>query len=291
MKDKIFQRLKTVYSHLGLGDDVLALQAQTLSDLGLVTEDNIETVVAAQKSFLEGLQRAADKRATDAATKAKAELAKQHEEELKKKAEEEAQKKAAEEAAKAAAEAEAKKKADEEAQRKAAEEAERKRQEEMQKAEMPESVRKILEEFTANAAQKDKEYADTIAKLTNASNDMKALFEKQLKELTDGNASLKKEYDALKKENEEKRKADAARARQDMILAKARELNIPQSRIDEGFVIKDDADEAAITEYLSTVAKNVRANALPDRRTPFSIDSNKEVGKEEMAEIAKSLVR
>ena len=89
MKDKIFQLLKQEYKSLGLGDEVLQAHAEMLDNMGLVTDDNIETVVASQKSFLESLQKDNDRRVTDA--KKKFEEAQ--------KAKEEAERKAAEEEA------------------------------------------------------------------------------------------------------------------------------------------------------------------------------------------------
>ena len=127
MKDKIFQLLKQEYKSLGLGDEVLQAHAEMLDKMGLVTDDNIETVVASQKSFLESLQKDNDRRVTDA-----------------KKKFEEAQK-AKEDAERKAAEEEAKKKADEEA-KKAAEEAEKKRLEELaKKNEMPDYLKKYFD--------------------------------------------------------------------------------------------------------------------------------------------------
>ena len=96
MKDKIFQLLKQEYKSLGLGDEVLQAHAEMLDKMGLVTDDNIETVVASQKSFLESLQKDNDRRVTDA--KKKFEEAQ--------KAKEDAERKAAEEEAKKKAEAE-----------------------------------------------------------------------------------------------------------------------------------------------------------------------------------------
>ena len=90
MKDKIFQLLKQEYKSLGLGDEVLQAHAEMLDKMGLVTDDNIETVVASQKSFLESLQKDNDRRVTDA--KKKFEEAQ--------KAKEDAERKAAEEEAK-----------------------------------------------------------------------------------------------------------------------------------------------------------------------------------------------
>lgn len=91
MKDKIFQRLKQEYSHLGLGDNILQAHAESLAATGLVTDDNLDAVISVQKGFLENLQKAGDKRVTDAVSKAKADMKKDAEmEEARKKAEKEA---------------------------------------------------------------------------------------------------------------------------------------------------------------------------------------------------------
>lgn len=71
MKEKIFQALKLAYSNLGLSDEILQGQADALSALGLVTEDNLATVVQGQKTFLTSLQSGIDRRVTDAVNKAK----------------------------------------------------------------------------------------------------------------------------------------------------------------------------------------------------------------------------
>lgn len=73
MKDKIFNLLKQTYSNLGLSDDILQGQAEALANTGLVTDDNLQTVVDGQKSFLSSLQSGIDKRVTDAVNKAKGE--------------------------------------------------------------------------------------------------------------------------------------------------------------------------------------------------------------------------
>ena len=71
MKEKIFQALKLAYSNLGLSDEILQGQADAFSALGLVTEDNLATVVQGQKTFLTSLQSGIDRRVTDAVNKAK----------------------------------------------------------------------------------------------------------------------------------------------------------------------------------------------------------------------------
>lgn len=74
MKDKIFQLLKTTYSSLGLGDAVLTAHAQVLDAMGIVTDENINSVVAGQKGILEAFQKNADERATMAQKKASEKL-------------------------------------------------------------------------------------------------------------------------------------------------------------------------------------------------------------------------
>lgn len=71
MKEKIFQALKLAYVNLGLSDEILQGQADALAAIGLVTDDNLATVVQGQKAFLSSLQSGIDKRVTDAVNRAK----------------------------------------------------------------------------------------------------------------------------------------------------------------------------------------------------------------------------
>lgn len=73
MKEKIFQALKLAYANLGLSDEILQGQADALAAIGLVTDDNLATVVQEQKAFLSSLQSGIDKQVTDAVNKAKEE--------------------------------------------------------------------------------------------------------------------------------------------------------------------------------------------------------------------------
>ena len=210
MKDKIFQKLKQEYSHLGLGNGILQAHAESLASLGLVTDENIDAVVAAQKSFLTNLQKDTDSRVTEAHKKAK-------------------------ESAKTEYEAEVKRKAEDEERRKA-EEAARKEKEK----EMPEWYKAE-----------------------------KAANEKLLKELAESNKALKEGYDAMKEENEKFKTEKTKAERFNSIISKAKELGIPQWRIDEGFNIADAADDTAISEHLSKVSNNIKAQSLPGNRTVF----------------------
>lgn len=71
MNEKILSLLKQTYSSFGLGDALLKAIADGLA--AGATEENIESLVASQKPILEAMQKANDKRATDAVNKAKAE--------------------------------------------------------------------------------------------------------------------------------------------------------------------------------------------------------------------------
>lgn len=69
MQTKIYTALKQTYASLGLGEMILKGQAASLEATGLVTEENLDTVVLAQKQFLEALQSGIDKRIADALAK------------------------------------------------------------------------------------------------------------------------------------------------------------------------------------------------------------------------------
>lgn len=231
MKEKIFQKLKQGYSHLGLGDEVLQAHAESLAALGLVTDENIENVVNAQKSFLEGLQKNYDSRVSSDTAKAK-----------------EAAKKEFEDAAKASAEEKA---------RKEKEERERK--------------------------EKEKEMPDWYKA-------EKAASDKSNKELQDLVRTMKEGYDAIKAENDKFKAEKAAAERKNSIISKAKELGIPQYRIDEGFAISEDADESKITEYLTKVANNTKSQTLPGNKGVFPL-SDGAPSEKDVTNIAKSLVK
>ena len=229
MKDKIFQKLKQEYSHLGLGNGILQAHAESLASLGLVTDENIDAVVAAQKSFLTNLQKDTDSRVTEAQKKAKESAKTEYEAEVKRKAEDE--------------------------ERMKAEEAARKEKEK----EMPEWYKAE-----------------------------KAANEKLLKELAERNKALKEGYDAMKEENEKFKTEKTKAERFNSIISKAKELGIPQWRIDEGFNIADDADDTAISEHLSKVSNNIKAQSLPGNRTVFP-QADAKATKADADAVAKSL--
>lgn len=283
MKDKIFQLLKQEYKSLGLGDEVLQAHAEMLDKMGLVTDDNIETVVASQKSFLESLQKDNDRRVTDA-----------------KKKFEEAQK-AKEDAERKAAEEEAKKKADEEA-KKAAEEAEKKRLEELaKKNEMPDYLKKYFEEQAAEKKASDEartkereEFKKLVETLTQKNTDQAKTYNEQMeaqsKTIKELQETIQKQAEEAKAKEEAAAKAKAKADHDAKILSKAKELGIPESRINEGFTLSDDATDEAIETYLSKVANNYKALLQPQFGGSYCA-SEGEPTKEDVDNVAASLVQ
>ena len=204
MKEKIYNQLKQEFSKLGLSDELLQSVAASLDSTGLVTDENLATVVKGQENMLKSYQSNLDKLRTEGAG-FKKEL-----EELKAKG------------GKGGG------------------------QQQQPEDDMPEWFTKYKEE-------QDKKLGELIA------------------------------------ENE-KFKAEKARGeRNAMILAKAKELKISKSRIDEGFAIPDDMDEAGITSYLSKVKKNEVAKGLEDKSSAFSLSTPEAQGNELAKEWAKSL--
>lgn len=252
IKELIFQNLKQEYASLGLGNEILQAQADALASLGFVTEDNVKDVIKSQKGFLEGLQKANDKRVTDAIAKVK----KEHDDAETKKA----------------AELEAQRKLDEEriaAEKKAKEEAEALKAAELEAAKKS-GFEKEFAQYKIEAEKSRKE------------------LEKKILEILSQNKAVKAEADALKTELAQARASEAEKMRSEMILSKARELGISQTRIDEGFVISKEANEAEINEYLGKVATNEKSRQLPPDGTKFTLSSS--VDKSQIDSVADSLV-
>lgn len=241
MVEKIFNALKQEFSYLGLGDSVLRPYAESLGACGFVTDDNLNDVVSKQKSSLEAIQKANDKRAADAMKTAEEKA------EAKRKATEEAEAKKAEEAAKKAEEKKAKKAAEEKA---------------------VENKEETPEWFKAYQTAQEEKFKEALEK-------NKAL-EDSLKSLQDENAKFKTEQDAAK--------------RNSFIASEAKRLGVPEWRSKEGFSISADMDEKAITEYLSQVANNVKANMLPEEKMGFPKFDGKAT-KEEVDKIADNLLK
>lgn len=196
MKNQLFSKLKQAYASLGLGDDFLQAQADSLAAMGLVTEENIESVVLSQKAFLESVQKTNDKRVTDAV------------------------KKANDTAAARAAELQ-------------------KQLDELKKTSpAPPATPPVGDDFQAKFAAAQAPMMDTLK-------------------------ALQEQVKTLQEEKKVFENKQAAAERQEKILAKAKELQIPQYRIDEGFNISDKATDEEIGTYLTKVAGNIKTNSLP----------------------------
>lgn len=203
MKEKIYNQLKQEFSKLGLSDELLQSVAASIDSTGLVTDENLATVVKGQENMLKSYQSNLDKLRTEGA-----------------------------------------------------------------------GFKKELEELRARGGKGGGQQQQP--------DEMPEWFNKYREEQD-------KKINAIIAENE-KFKAEKARGeRNAMILAKAKELKISKSRIEEGFAIPDDMDEAGITSYLSKVKKNEVAKGLEDRSSAFSLSTPEAQGKELAKEWAKSL--
>lgn len=65
---KIKEALKTKYSNLGLGDELLQSYADGLAATGLVTDENLATVIQGQEQALKEFQRGYDKLRTESSS-------------------------------------------------------------------------------------------------------------------------------------------------------------------------------------------------------------------------------
>lgn len=207
MKEKIYNQLKQEFSKLGLSDELLQSVAASIDSTGLVTDENLATVVKGQENMLKSYQSNLDKLRTEGA-----------------------------------------------------------------------GFKKELEELRARGGKGGGQQQQP-------ENEVPEWFKKEWEKFKEN----EKKIDAIIAENE-KFKAEKARGeRNAMILAKAKELKISKSRIEEGFAIPDDMDEAGITSYLSKVKKNEVAKGLEDRSSAFSLSTPEAQGKELAKEWAKSL--
>ena len=251
----LLQKLKAAYSSLGLSDAILAPLASSLSTSGVVTEENVDGVVAAQKGFLESLQKSNDKRVNDALEKAK----------------QEAEKKLQEVTGNGKAELE----------RMAKELAELRAKQTGNDGPLQEKEEKKDEpRGTESHEWYDAERAKLMTELEN-----------RFKTVADGNKALLDAVNALKAENESMKAAEQARKRSDFIAGKAKELGIPEWRVKEGFALANDATEEAITAHLATVAGNIRANELPKGGLGASLGNDGKPDPKAIADIAERLVR
>lgn len=78
---------------------------------------------------------------------------------------------------------------------------------------------------------------------------------------------------------------EAKATRQAQILGKAKELGIPDWRINEGFIIGDDADEASISTTLSAIKQNIVTAGLEKGNAGHPLSDEKEGFQNLMKEI------
>jgi uncharacterized membrane-anchored protein YjiN (DUF445 family) len=234
MKDKILAALKQEYAYLGLGENLLSAQAETLANLGFVTDENLTAVIKAQESGLKAIQQANDKRVADALAKVNANKDKEKEI-LQKTAEE-------------------------------------------QQAELL----KQLNELKAKSEQQTSANTFDEVKFRKAIEDewskkletIVTTYGNQMKEFQTVNTNLAEQVQALVKENTDFKAQQAEQNRKNFILNKAHELGIPDWRINEGFSFANDANEETITNALTTVSNNIRANVLPAESVNVPLPTN-----------------
>lgn len=225
MKTKILEALKTGYAQLGFNETVLEALADGLAPL--CTDENLKAVVEAQKPFLAAMQKQTDHRVTQAAAgeakKAEAAAA-------------EAKKQLAELTARYEKALEDTKKA--QATPAAEPSAEWKAEIENVRASMDEKYASLLEQAKAEQAQQAQAKSAELEELRTA-------------------------LAALQQQNQQMAEERKAAERAAFIRTEAEKARIPQWRIDEGLGITDAMDDAAVTEHLALIARNIKANSLP----------------------------
>ena len=160
-------------------------------------------------------------------------------------------------------------------------------------AKAKEAAKKEFEDAAKETARKEREERERQEKGKEMPNWYKAEKEasdKTIKELLESVKTMKEGYDAMKSENDRFKAEKTAAERKNSIISKAKELRIPQYRIDEGFAIADDADESKITEYLTKVATNTKLQTLPSNRGVYPL-SDGAPSKENVDAIAKAMVK
>ncbi|WP_018667567.1 hypothetical protein [Bacteroides gallinarum] len=202
MKEKIFNQLKQDFSKLGLSDEVLQSVASSLDATGLITDDNLVTVVKGQEGMLKSYQSNFDRLRTESA-----------------------------------------------------------------------AYRKELEELKAKGGGGGQQQP---------ANEEPEWFIRYKQE-------QEEKIQSLITENQSAKAEQARTIRNNLILSKAKELKISKERIDEGFAISDDMDEAAIENYLSKVRQNEVAKGLEDKGSAFSLSTPENQGIELAKQWAENL--
>ena len=156
---------------------------------------------------------------------------------------------------------------------------------------MQEDYLKKLQEERQKAEEDRNAFKQMLEQMQAASKEQTSKLTEQISTLTEQNTKQLETINSMKAESDKLKEESAKKARQENIISKAKELGIPQSRIDEGFAITEDMDEDAILNHLNVVATNIKAMGLP-KNTPFARSGEqKEVSKEEAKAVAALMVR
>ena len=237
MKDKIFQALKQEFTHLGLGDEILTARAEALASTGLVTDENLQSVVSSQKASLEAMQKDNDKRVAAALAKAKKEY-------------EDAKAKSETEHANAL---------------------------KAESDKLAQALKDLEEaKAKLNAAGGGKGDDDKFTALEKAFNERFEQVQATIKTLNEANAGQAATIKKMEDEKTAAERAATAKARKESIAAKAKEKGIPEWLIAHGFAdITDDATDEQIDTVLSGIAQEVKTNFLPDKGSSPKFDGTK----------------
>lgn len=160
-------------------------------------------------------------------------------------------------------------------------EAEKKKAEESQKEE--EAAKKAAEGTSSQKEKSEDETPEWFKAYQSAQ-------EKKYSEAIAQSKKLEESLEKLKSENGKYQAEKKAAERNSFIASEAKRLGVPEWRSKEGFNITDTMDEKAITEYLSVVANNAKANMLPADGAGFPKFDGKAT-KEEVDKIADNLLK
>ncbi|MBO7315384.1 MAG: hypothetical protein J6U49_06935 [Alistipes sp.] len=96
-------------------------------------------------------------------------------------------------------------------------------------------------------------------------------------------------YNALKGESDLLKAEKAKSERASLIARIAKELSIPEWRVKEGFVLAEEADEAAIRESLTTIRQNMVTAGLGSKGGN-PLENKGEISKEEAGKIVEGMI-
>lgn len=125
--------------------------------------------------------------------------------------------------------------------------------------------------------------------IENLKAELQSEYQKNIADLLQSQKESSEILNSLKQENESFKREKTIEERNNFIRSTAKGLGIPQWRIEEGFVLPEDAENDTIVKSLSTIANNVKTQLLPaSEKFPLGNDT-KEISAM-VAEISKSLI-